>query len=289
MEGVARWELDYKGKPSICYRCYQPGHWKRQCKNPSVPISALLAHPDLSEGGVKGSYAQVVKSRHTMEVLEKKKKEQDMKQIVKAEDLESKMNEQENGENVEYSTQFVLPVKEKKVCDLMEDYIFIGEKENETRKDSNIKNITGDEVIEIRKNSSIMVEEDRKFDVNMVIKQLENISKTSLLWRESAKTVDGKKVKERKCKLCEENKEDYTYVYDAESKMNETKDVLDSLAALLMELKKGHRKPWKERCDLNVRDDLHRERKLAMEDHGLLVNYKEVLIKKTRCNKMLTP
>ena len=90
----------------------------------------------------------------------------------------------------------------------------------------------------------------------------------------------------RKCKLCEENKEDYTYVYDAESKMNETKDVLDSLAALLMELKKGHRKPWKERCDLNVRDDLHRERKLAMEDHGLLVNYKEVLIKKqdaTRC------
>ena len=45
-----------------------------------------------------------------------------------------------------------------------------------------------------------------------------------------------------------------------------------------MELKKGHRKPWKERCDLNVRDELKRERKSAMEDHGLLVTYEEDLI-----------
>ena len=133
------------------------------------------------------------------------------------------------------------------------------------------------------------MEEDRKLNVKMVIEQLENISKTTLLWKESAKTVDGQKVKERKCKLCEENKEDYKYCYDAESKMNETNDVLDSLAALLMELKKGHRKPWKERCDLNVRDDLKRERKLAMEDHGLLVTYKEVLIKKNKMQQEATP
>ena len=74
MERVARWELDFPDKPSICYKCYQVGHWRRECKNPSVPISALLARTDMAEGGMKGLYAQVVRSKEAKEAEEKKKK-----------------------------------------------------------------------------------------------------------------------------------------------------------------------------------------------------------------------
>ena len=76
-EGVVKWELDYPGKPSICYRCYQAGHWRRNCRNPAVPISALLAGPDLSQGGVKGSYAQAVRSQEAVAAEEAKRNEQE--------------------------------------------------------------------------------------------------------------------------------------------------------------------------------------------------------------------
>ena len=72
-EGVVKWELDYPGKPSICYRCHQLGHWRKECRNPAVPITALLAGPELSEGGLKGSYAQVVRSKEAKEAEVEKK------------------------------------------------------------------------------------------------------------------------------------------------------------------------------------------------------------------------
>ena len=75
-EGVVRWELDYPDKPIICYRCYESGHWRRDCRNPAVPITALLDHPDLAEGGVRGSYAQAVMSTDAVEAEEERKREQ---------------------------------------------------------------------------------------------------------------------------------------------------------------------------------------------------------------------
>ena len=85
-EGVVRWELDYPDKPSICYRCYQSGHWRRDCRNPSVPITALLARPDLAEGGVKGSYAQVVRSMDAVDAEEERRSEQERERVRKEEE-----------------------------------------------------------------------------------------------------------------------------------------------------------------------------------------------------------
>ena len=72
-EGVVLWELDYPDKPMVCYRCYEQGHRRKFCRSPRVPISALLARPALTEGqgGVRGSYAQVVKSAEALRLEEK--------------------------------------------------------------------------------------------------------------------------------------------------------------------------------------------------------------------------
>ncbi len=52
---MERWEIDYRGRPRVCYGCYRPGHNRRQCKE-------LVTFNQLSvPGGVKGSYAQVVR------------------------------------------------------------------------------------------------------------------------------------------------------------------------------------------------------------------------------------
>ena len=64
-EEVVRWELDYPDKPSICYHCYESGHLRRDCRNPSVPITTLLDCPNLEQCRVKGSYAQAVRSKES--------------------------------------------------------------------------------------------------------------------------------------------------------------------------------------------------------------------------------
>ena len=96
-EGVARWELDYPGKPSICYRCYQAGHWRRNCRNPAVPITALLAGPDLAEGGIKGSYAQAVRSQEAVAAEESKRNEQERERKAN-EDEKARKEEEERDE-----------------------------------------------------------------------------------------------------------------------------------------------------------------------------------------------
>ena len=87
-DGVAVWQLDYEDRPLVCFRCYEQGHRRRDCRAPSVPISALLARPALTEGqgGVKGSYAQVVKSQDAVrleeEAIENKRKEEENKRAA---------------------------------------------------------------------------------------------------------------------------------------------------------------------------------------------------------------
>ena len=102
-EGVARWELDYPGKPSICYRCYQAGHWRRNCRNPAVPITALLAGPDLAEGGIKGSYAQAVRSQEAVAAEESKRNEQERER--KANEDEKARKEEEEREERKKQTE----------------------------------------------------------------------------------------------------------------------------------------------------------------------------------------
>ena len=94
-EGVVVWELSYPDKPMVCYRCYQRGHRRRDCRNPSVPITALLTRPNLAEGGVKGSYAQVVKSREADEAEEEKKVERERQKAVEEEEKKRKIQVEE--------------------------------------------------------------------------------------------------------------------------------------------------------------------------------------------------
>ena len=72
--------LDYPDKPLVCYCCYEIGHWRRDCRNPSVPITALLERPDLGQGGVKGSYAQAVRSKEAVEREKEQEEERKRKE-----------------------------------------------------------------------------------------------------------------------------------------------------------------------------------------------------------------
>ena len=96
-EGVVVWQLDYPDKPMVCYRCYQQGHRRRDCRSPPVPITALLARPNLADGGVKGSYAQVVKSKEA-ERAEQQKAEEKQRQKKVEEDKKKKKEEEEEVE-----------------------------------------------------------------------------------------------------------------------------------------------------------------------------------------------
>ena len=92
-EGVVRWDLNYRNKPRVCYRCYQGGHWRRECRNPAVPITALLARTDLAEGGVRGSYAQAVKSKEAVQAETEKKVELEKKKKLEEEEKERQKQE----------------------------------------------------------------------------------------------------------------------------------------------------------------------------------------------------
>ena len=52
-----RWEVMYKGRPSVCYGCYQPGHPRRECPNEQVTFETLR------DGGGQASWAQVAKGQ----------------------------------------------------------------------------------------------------------------------------------------------------------------------------------------------------------------------------------
>ena len=95
---VDRWELDYPGKPMVCYRCYNSGHRKRDCRNPTVPLEALLSRTDFTEGGVKDSYAQVVRSQAAAEAEKHRKKEEEDKQNQEQIKIDQEKQDQTNKE-----------------------------------------------------------------------------------------------------------------------------------------------------------------------------------------------
>ena len=94
-EGIVRWDLNYADKPKICYRCYQGGHWRRECRNPSVPIAALLARKDLAEGGVRGSYAQAVRSKGAVQAEKEKKEDKERSKQKEQEEIVRKNQAEE--------------------------------------------------------------------------------------------------------------------------------------------------------------------------------------------------
>ena len=51
-----------------------------------MPISALLARPDFTDGGVKGSYAQVVRSKEAIEAEEEKRQEHERARLQEEEE-----------------------------------------------------------------------------------------------------------------------------------------------------------------------------------------------------------
>jgi hypothetical protein len=63
-EEMERWELNFRGRPRVCFSCFRTGHLRQRCPQ-GVTFEALSA----SEG-VRGTYARVVKGPQTQEQLD---------------------------------------------------------------------------------------------------------------------------------------------------------------------------------------------------------------------------
>ena len=72
-----RWEVMYKGRPNVCYGCYQPGHTRRDCHNQQVTFETLR------DGGGEASWAQVAKGqRRAVVPAPERELEGDGRQVV---------------------------------------------------------------------------------------------------------------------------------------------------------------------------------------------------------------
>ena len=58
-----RWEVVYRGRPRVCYGCYQPGHNRGDCLNEQLTYEALR------DGGNNTSWAQVARGPGRQEQL----------------------------------------------------------------------------------------------------------------------------------------------------------------------------------------------------------------------------
>ena len=61
LEEMERWELDFRGRPRVCYSCFRTGHLRQQC-----PQGVTMA--SLTEGA-PNSYARVVRGPRTQEEM----------------------------------------------------------------------------------------------------------------------------------------------------------------------------------------------------------------------------
>ena len=61
MEELERWELDFRGRPRVCYSCFRTGHLRQQCPQGVTRAS-------LNEGA-PNSYARVVRGPRTQEEM----------------------------------------------------------------------------------------------------------------------------------------------------------------------------------------------------------------------------
>jgi hypothetical protein len=116
-------------------------------------------------------------------------------------------------------------------------------------------------------------EEGEGLDTDSV-KLIEDIAKCLKGWKKGVKTFEGEEIRETECRLCESGEEDFKYSEPVELVRKDRKYVIESLAAVIQEVRGGKEKPWKDRCDFNLpRAAMTKERKSAMMDHGLLVEF----------------
>ena len=103
--------------------------------------------------------------------------------------------------------------------------------------------------------------------------ELEEIVKNLKVWRRNVKTVYGEEIRDYQCDC---NREDLNYSYSEGRRQSDSIWALESLAAIVQEVRDGQEKPWRYRCDSNLpRDAFTKKRCEAMEDHGLLMEFKE--------------
>ena len=164
-EQVDRWELMYEGRPLVCYKCFQSGHTRQRCTGQQVTLSDLCSdtRPDLSEGGVPGSYAQVVRSAVSKESVAKRREEaatklqqdhdkkeeeerekQERKDRYKAEKLEKERNKAEaeqkrQQEAWEEEREFLKKIKEKEEKRNKERMEIVKQMEAERKKGEQIE------------------------------------------------------------------------------------------------------------------------------------------------------
>ena len=106
------------------------------------------------------------------------------------------------------------------------------------------------------------------------VKLMEDIAKCLKVWKKGVKTFEGEEIRETDCRVCERGEEDFKYCEPVELVRKDRKYVIESLAAVIQEVRGGKEKPWKDRCDFNLpRAAMTKERQCAMRDHGLLVEF----------------
>ena len=88
-ERMERWELDYRGRPNVCFGCFKPGHVRHRCARP-VTMTALLA-----TGGAPGSYARVLRRPLSQEEVEEATRSLQLEATKVREQEEKEMDEQD--------------------------------------------------------------------------------------------------------------------------------------------------------------------------------------------------
>ena len=124
-------------------------------------------------------------------------------------------------------------------------------------------------------NTTLMMESKPVQHKNSV-KLMEDIAKCLKGWKKGVKTFEGEEIRESECRVCERGEEDFKYGEPVELVRKDRKYVIESLAAVIQEVRGGKERPWKDRCDLNLpRAAMTKERRSAMMDHGLLVEFEK--------------
>ena len=88
-ERMERWELDYRGRPNVCFGCFKPGHVRHRCARP-VTMAALIA-----TGGAPGSYARVLRRPLSQEEVDEATRSLQLEATKVREQEEKEMDEQD--------------------------------------------------------------------------------------------------------------------------------------------------------------------------------------------------